>query len=51
MSGMGSKGFAFAPLCAELLADMMTNAIPPMPTQLMAKLSPNRVRLQTPLND
>lgn len=51
MSGMGSKGFAFAPLCSELLADMMTHAIAPMPAGLIAKLASYRKRLQTPLND
>ncbi|WP_230655867.1 FAD-dependent 5-carboxymethylaminomethyl-2-thiouridine(34) oxidoreductase MnmC [Psychrobacter sp. I-STPA10] len=46
---MGSKGFAFAPICAEALADNMTGQFPPLSTQMLNQISPQRQRLQTPL--
>lgn len=49
LSGMGSKGYAFAPLCAEVLADMMTGQFTPLPRSLLARLSPQRSSLQKPL--
>lgn len=49
LSGMGSKGFAFAPICAEALADMMTGSFAPFSAQMLAHLSPNRARLSKPL--
>uniref|UniRef100_UPI00356B35B4 FAD-dependent oxidoreductase n=1 Tax=Psychrobacter sp. TaxID=56811 RepID=UPI00356B35B4 len=49
MSAMGAKGYAIAPLCAEALADMMLGSFTPLSTAMLARLSPNRTRLQTPL--
>ncbi|MBP2280166.1 tRNA 5-methylaminomethyl-2-thiouridine biosynthesis bifunctional protein [Psychrobacter sp. PL19] len=49
MSAMGAKGYAFAPICAEALADMMTGDFAPLSAAMLARLSPNRSRLQTPL--
>ena len=49
MSAMGAKGYAIAPLCAEALADMMLGAFSPLSVAMLARLSPNRARLQTPL--
>lgn len=49
MSAMGAKGYAIAPICAEALADMMLGAFPPLSAAMLARLSPNRMRLQTPL--
>ncbi|UTO05322.1 tRNA (5-methylaminomethyl-2-thiouridine)(34)-methyltransferase MnmD [Moraxella sp. FZLJ2107] len=49
--GMGSKGFSFAPLCAEILADLMDGTILPIDQVLLDKLNPKRERLQTPLTD
>lgn len=49
LSGMGSKGYAFAPICAEILADKIIGRIPPVSQNLLKKLSPNRNRLQQKL--
>lgn len=49
--GMGSKGFSFAPFCAEVLADLIDGTILPIGNEMLAKLSPNRPRLQTALQD
>lgn len=48
--GMGSKGFSFAPLCGEIIADMIFNNPICISQNLLNKLSPTRPRLQTPLN-
>lgn len=50
MSAMGAKGYALAPICAETLADMMLGTFPSLSAAMLARLSPNRTRLQTPLN-
>ncbi|WP_350656114.1 FAD-dependent 5-carboxymethylaminomethyl-2-thiouridine(34) oxidoreductase MnmC [Psychrobacter sp. S1-30-MNA-CIBAN-0213] len=50
MSAMGAKGYALAPICAETLADMMLGSFAPLSAAMLARLSPNRTRLQTPLN-
>lgn len=50
MSGMGSKGYAFAPICAEALADMMTGAFAPLSHDMIQRLSPSRARLKTKLH-
>ncbi|GAA0310121.1 FAD-dependent 5-carboxymethylaminomethyl-2-thiouridine(34) oxidoreductase MnmC [Psychrobacter aestuarii] len=50
LCGMGSKGYAFAPLCAQVLADMMGGNIVPVSQRVLASLSPQRARLQKPLN-
>ena len=49
-SGMGSKGYAFAPICAEALADMMTGAFAPLSHDMIQRLSPSRARLKTKLH-
>ena len=49
MSAMGAKGYALAPICAEALADMMLGSFAPLSETMLARLSPNRIRLQTPL--
>ncbi|WP_299187235.1 FAD-dependent 5-carboxymethylaminomethyl-2-thiouridine(34) oxidoreductase MnmC [uncultured Psychrobacter sp.] len=49
MSAMGAKGYALAPICAEALADMMLGSFAPLSAAMLARLSPNRTRLQTPL--
>ncbi|WP_350559929.1 FAD-dependent 5-carboxymethylaminomethyl-2-thiouridine(34) oxidoreductase MnmC [Psychrobacter sp. CAL346-MNA-CIBAN-0220] len=49
LSAMGAKGYAFAPICAEVLADIMLGSFPPLSATMLARLSPNRARLQTPL--
>ncbi len=49
LSAMGSKGYAFAPLCAETLADIMLGNFTPLSMTMLARLSPKRPRLQTPL--
>ena len=51
LSGMGSKGYAFAPICAEVLADMITGSFAPLSQALVKRLSPNRARLQTSLKN
>ncbi|MBS9778444.1 MAG: bifunctional tRNA (5-methylaminomethyl-2-thiouridine)(34)-methyltransferase MnmD/FAD-dependent 5-carboxymethylaminomethyl-2-thiouridine(34) oxidoreductase MnmC [Gammaproteobacteria bacterium] len=49
LSGMGSKGYAFAPICAEVLADKIMGYIPAVSQNLLKQLSPNRNRLQQKL--
>ena len=49
MSAMGAKGYALAPICAEALSDMMMGTLAPLSAAMLARLSPNRTRLQTPL--
>ncbi|MBF7689044.1 FAD-dependent 5-carboxymethylaminomethyl-2-thiouridine(34) oxidoreductase MnmC [Acinetobacter rathckeae] len=41
-TGLGSKGFLFAPLCAEILAAEIHGELLPIPTQLYNKLAPQR---------
>lgn len=49
LSAMGAKGYAYAPLCAEILADIMLGNFVPVSTAMLARLSPQRSLLQTPL--
>ncbi|MGP5210656.1 tRNA (5-methylaminomethyl-2-thiouridine)(34)-methyltransferase MnmD [Psychrobacter alimentarius] len=49
MSAMGAKGYALAPICADALVDMMTGTFAPLSEAMLARLSPTRTRLQTPL--
>lgn len=49
MSAMGAKGYALAPICAEALADMVMGTFAPLSAAMIARLSPNRTRLQTSL--
>ena len=41
-SGLGSKGFLFAPLCSEVLASLVLGEACPIPNDLLQKLSPKR---------
>lgn len=41
-SGLGSKGFLFAPLCSEVLTALVLNEACPIPQDLLNKLSPKR---------
>lgn len=41
-SGLGSKGFLFAPLCSEILVAEILNEASPVPTALMQKLNVKR---------
>lgn len=50
-TGYGSKGYSFAPLCGELVAGLMFGECLPISNELFAKLSPHRVRLQTPIDE
>lgn len=50
-SAMGSKGFALAPLCGEIVASLVTNTPSPLPLSMLDKLDPNRPRLKIPLKD
>ena len=49
LTAMGAKGYAYAPICAEVLADIMLGDFAPISAAMLAKLSPQRTRLQTPL--
>lgn len=49
MSAMGAKGYALAPICAEALTDIMMGTFAPLSAAMLARLSPSRTRLQTPL--
>lgn len=49
LSAMGAKGYAYAPICAETLADMILGGFSSLSAAMLAKLSPKRTRLQTPL--
>lgn len=51
LSAMGAKGYAFAPICSEALAAIMLGEFAPLSAAMLARLSPNRTRLQTPLNN
>lgn len=42
LAGLGSKGFSFAPLCAELLAAQMLGEALPMTNQLAHTIRPDR---------
>jgi len=42
LAGLGSKGFSFAPLCAELLAAQMLGEALPMTDKLAAAIRPDR---------
>lgn len=50
MYGMGSKGFSFAPFCAELLAEWMDQGMMPITKSLLDQLRPDRPRLSVPLD-
>ena len=49
LSAMGAKGYAYAPICAEALADIILGNFAPLSTAMLARLAPDRARLQTPL--
>ncbi len=50
-TAMGSKGFSFAPLCAEIIASLIYGEALPICPTLLAKISPDRARLQQPLDN
>lgn len=50
MTGMGSKGFALAPLCAEILVSSIMGEFLPTTTTILDNIHPKRPRLQTPIN-
>ncbi|ESK39612.1 tRNA U-34 5-methylaminomethyl-2-thiouridine biosynthesis protein MnmC domain [Acinetobacter nectaris CIP 110549] len=41
-SGLGSKGFLFAPLCSEIVAAQVLHEVCPVPMSVLDKLSPQR---------
>lgn len=41
-SALGSKGYAYAPICSELLAGLMCGEVLPLPENMVKNLSPNR---------
>ena len=41
-SALGSKGYAYAPICSELLAGLICGEMLPLGKNMVAKLSPNR---------
>ena len=45
-AGLGSKGFLFAPLCAELIVSQMLNEALPVPSNLAYLLRPNRFKIK-----
>ncbi len=47
LTGLGSKGFSFAPLCAEALASQILGEPLPLPAPLMAQINPARF-IKTP---
>lgn len=51
-SGLGSKGFLFAPLCSEILAALVLKEACPIPQDLLNKLRPTRgkkkIRIKKP---
>lgn len=49
LTALGSKGFCFAPLCAQILINIIHNEFLPIHATLLAKISPKRPRLQTPI--
>lgn len=49
-SALGSKGYAYAPICSELIAGLMFGEILPLADDMVKKLSPNRQVLQKKLD-
>ena len=49
LTAMGAKGYAYAPICAEILADRMLGNFAAISSALLARLAPARARLQMPL--
>lgn len=45
-AGLGSKGFLFSPLCAELVVSQMLNETLPVPSNLMYLRRPNRFKIK-----
>ncbi len=41
-SALGSKGYAYAPICSELLAGLICGEMLPLARQMVERLSPNR---------
>lgn len=42
MSGLGSKGYLYAPLCAEILASQILNEVSPVNMDILKKVNPRR---------
>lgn len=42
MSGLGSKGYLYAPLCAEILASQILNEVCPVSADILKKINPRR---------
>ncbi len=42
MSGLGSKGYLYAPLCAEILASQILNEVCPVSSDILKKINPRR---------
>lgn len=42
LSGLGSKGYLYAPLCAEILASNILNEFSPVSTAILKKINPRR---------
>lgn len=42
LSGLGSKGYLYAPLCAEILASDMLNEFSPVSIDILKKINPRR---------
>ncbi|WP_435979047.1 tRNA (5-methylaminomethyl-2-thiouridine)(34)-methyltransferase MnmD [Psychrobacter sp. DM4] len=51
LSAMGAKGYAYAPICAQALAAMMLGEFAPLSEAMLERVSPDRKRLKTPLNE
>jgi len=44
--GFGSRGLAYAPLCSEILANLIDGSPPPIPQYLVQKLNPARFTIR-----
>ncbi|MGV9005573.1 MAG: tRNA (5-methylaminomethyl-2-thiouridine)(34)-methyltransferase MnmD [Brevundimonas sp.] len=49
LTGLGSRGFAFAPLLADHLAALIMDRPSPLPMDLAARVDPGRITAQRPL--
>lgn len=45
-SALGSKGYAYSPICSELIAGLMLGEVLPLSATMVKKLNPNRQVLQ-----
>jgi tRNA 5-methylaminomethyl-2-thiouridine biosynthesis bifunctional protein len=44
--GFGSRGLAYAPLCSEIIADLINGSPPPIPQYLVQKMNPARFTIR-----